>query len=103
MTRPRRRTARHDRIQQIARQQFAVTFAVVVGSDHEADVDFVIGERELLALGHEVGWDTLDRFAEAWLDYSEERMATAIRGLPAGHFVVLSGYDKVTRTVRIAS
>lgn len=43
-----------------------------------------IGERELIALGEELGWDLLDRFAVQWLDYSESRMATAIAALPAG-------------------
>jgi len=33
-----------------------------------------IDERELLALGAEVGWDTLARHAEDWLDYSKQRM-----------------------------
>ena len=38
----------------------------------------------LLELGEEIGWDALARFAEQWLDYSEERMAAAIGELPAG-------------------
>ena len=54
-----------------------------------------VGERELLAFGREVGWDTLDRFADAWLDYSEERMAAAIRGLPAGRVTRSSTHDPV--------
>lgn len=32
-----------------------------------------IGEREMLALGEEMGWDTLERFKVQWLDYSEGR------------------------------
>ncbi|MEL0144415.1 MAG: hydantoinase B/oxoprolinase family protein, partial [Alphaproteobacteria bacterium] len=32
-----------------------------------------IGERELLALGKEVGWDTLEAFNEDWFAYSEDR------------------------------
>lgn len=43
-----------------------------------------IGERELMALGREIGWDQLERFAAQWLDYSEIRMAAAIAALPAG-------------------
>ena len=38
-----------------------------------------IGERELLALGAEVGWDALEHYAEDWFDYSERRMVEAIR------------------------
>ena len=37
-----------------------------------------IGEREVLALGEELGWALLDRYAESWFDYSEERMLAAI-------------------------
>jgi N-methylhydantoinase B len=43
-----------------------------------------IGERELLALGEEVGWDALDAYVRQWFDYSEHRMVEAIRALPAG-------------------
>lgn len=52
-----------------------------------------IGERELSALGAEAGWDTLDAFAAAWLDYSERRMATAVRALPAGAATRTSTHD----------
>ena len=31
-----------------------------------------IGEREVLALGEEVGWDTLHTFTSQWFDYSED-------------------------------
>jgi N-methylhydantoinase B len=41
-----------------------------------------IGERELLALGGEVGWDTLESHARDWFDYSEARMAQALAQLP---------------------
>ncbi|HEY2180872.1 MAG TPA: hydantoinase B/oxoprolinase family protein [Solirubrobacteraceae bacterium] len=43
-----------------------------------------VGERELLKVGEEVGWDAFDRYVADWLDYSEERMRATIRGLPAG-------------------
>ncbi|CAN0534731.1 unnamed protein product, partial [Laminaria digitata] len=33
-----------------------------------------IGEREILALGKEVGWDTLENFHAQWFDDSAERM-----------------------------
>ena len=43
-----------------------------------------IAELELLALGKEVGWDTLERYAESWFDYSEAKMVEAIRRLKSG-------------------
>jgi N-methylhydantoinase B len=52
-----------------------------------------IGERELLALGREIGWDALDEYAEAWFDYSEEKMAEALRRLPSGRVVVHTAHD----------
>ena len=52
-----------------------------------------IGERELLALGREVGWDALAAHAEAWFDYSEARMRQAIRRLPSGRTVVRTCHD----------
>ncbi|MBI05781.1 MAG: hydantoinase [Rhodospirillaceae bacterium] len=52
-----------------------------------------IGERELMALAGEVGWDTLDCFAEHWLNYSERRMAAQISLLPAGQITVSSTHD----------
>ncbi len=38
-----------------------------------------VGERELLRIGEEVGWDAFDRYVADWLDYSEERMRATIR------------------------
>lgn len=52
-----------------------------------------IGERELLALGEEFGWDMLDDFSSAWLDYSEGRMANAIAALPSGSASCTSTHD----------
>jgi N-methylhydantoinase B len=52
-----------------------------------------IGERGLLALGAELGWDVLDDFATAWFDYSESRMASAIAALPSGTASVTSTHD----------
>jgi N-methylhydantoinase B len=43
-----------------------------------------VGQRELLKVGEEVGWDAFDRYVADWLDYSEERMRATIRRLPAG-------------------
>jgi N-methylhydantoinase B len=52
-----------------------------------------IGERELLGLGAELGWDALDAFATAWFDYSENRMAHAVSALPTGRASVVSVHD----------
>jgi N-methylhydantoinase B len=52
-----------------------------------------IGERELLALGREVGWDTLDEYAETWFDYSERKMADAIRRLRSGKITIHTAHD----------
>lgn len=52
-----------------------------------------IGERELLALGKDVGWDRLDQFAGQWFDYSEALMDDAIRTLPAGSASGQSTHD----------
>lgn len=52
-----------------------------------------IGERELLSLGNELGWDMLDQFAAAWFDYSESRMVEAISRLPSGRASAVSIHD----------
>ncbi|HVW70530.1 MAG TPA: hydantoinase B/oxoprolinase family protein [Steroidobacteraceae bacterium] len=52
-----------------------------------------IGERELMSLGAEFGWDPLDAFTQAWFEYSESRMAQAIAALPAGTTTVVSTHD----------
>jgi N-methylhydantoinase B len=52
-----------------------------------------IGEREMLDLGREVGWPTLERHVEDWFDYSERRMIDAIRRLPSGRAMVTTCHD----------
>jgi N-methylhydantoinase B len=52
-----------------------------------------IGERELLALGRDAGWDRLDQFAAQWFDYSEALMDAAVRKLPAGRASGRSVHD----------
>jgi N-methylhydantoinase B len=52
-----------------------------------------IGERELLELAAEIGWDRLDRFAVQWFDYSETRMIEALARLPAGSVTGSSTHD----------
>ncbi|MBX3566433.1 MAG: hydantoinase B/oxoprolinase family protein [Rhizobiaceae bacterium] len=52
-----------------------------------------IGERELIALGNEMGWDTLRDYSSAWFDYSEHKMAQAIQRMPSGRIRVSSQHD----------
>ena len=56
-----------------------------------------VGEREVTKLAGEVGWDRLDAFVSAWLDYSEGRMAEAIRRLPNGRLTVHTRHDPFER------
>ncbi|RBP13989.1 N-methylhydantoinase B [Roseiarcus fermentans] len=52
-----------------------------------------IGERELLALGEEIGWDSLEAHTREFFDYSEQRMISAIRKMPAGRTSHSSRHD----------
>jgi N-methylhydantoinase B len=52
-----------------------------------------IGERDLLALGREVGWEALAGHARDWFDHSEQRMAAALRGMPGGTATRRSTHD----------
>ncbi|MCZ4602819.1 hydantoinase B/oxoprolinase family protein [Streptomyces sp. Lzd4kr] len=68
-----------------------------------------VGERLLLELGAELGWDALDAYATAWFDYSEHRMRDAIGRLPAAVITATSTHDPfpgipegITVTARLA-
>jgi len=52
-----------------------------------------IGERELLALGAEIGWDALHAHEEEFFDYTEQRMVAAIKRLQPGKGAHLSTHD----------
>lgn len=52
-----------------------------------------IGERSLIELASEVGWDRLDMFARQWFDYSEARMIEAVSKLPQGSVTGSSIHD----------
>ena len=54
-----------------------------------------IGERELLAMGAELGFDVLAEYTAAWLDYSEQRMVDAIRKLPGGTSSASATHDPI--------
>ncbi len=57
-----------------------------------------IGEREVLAMAREFGWQTLHAFTREWFDYSEKLMIAAIRKLPSGSATATSTHDPVPGT-----
>ncbi|MFH1090774.1 MAG: hydantoinase B/oxoprolinase family protein [Pseudomonadota bacterium] len=57
-----------------------------------------IGERELLSMAEEFGWETIHAFTEKWFDYSEALMIEAIRRMPAGAVINTSIHDPVPGT-----
>ncbi|RUX90082.1 hydantoinase B/oxoprolinase family protein, partial [Mesorhizobium sp. M2A.F.Ca.ET.040.01.1.1] len=57
-----------------------------------------IGEREMLALGEEVGWERLEAFSTQWFDYSEQLMADRLSTLPAGSAHAFSVHDPIPGT-----
>lgn len=54
-----------------------------------------VGERRLLELGEELGWDVLDEFASEWFEYSETMMGDAIAKLPSGVVTAVSHHDPI--------
>ncbi len=58
----------------------------------------LIGEREIQALGDEIGWSTLRAFSRQWLDYSERRMIEAVRAMPGGTATARSAHDPIPGT-----
>lgn len=58
----------------------------------------LIGEREIQALGKELGWSTLHAFSRQWLDYSERLMIEAVRAMPGGTATARSAHDPIPGT-----
>lgn len=54
-----------------------------------------IGERRLKELCEKYGRESIRTFVRDWLDYSEQRMAQAIRRLPKARLVNTGGHDPV--------
>jgi N-methylhydantoinase B len=52
-----------------------------------------VGEREILALGREVGWDLLAAYTKEWFDYSEQGMIDIVRAMPRGRVTRTSTHD----------
>ena len=57
-----------------------------------------VGEREMLALGREIGWDRLEDYTQQWFDYSERRMIDVIRAMPKGRVTRKSTHDPFPAT-----
>jgi N-methylhydantoinase B len=57
-----------------------------------------IGEREVLAIGREYGWDALETFAREWFDYSERAMTAALKRIPSQRATARSTHDPVPGT-----
>ena len=52
-----------------------------------------IGERELLNMGSEIGWENLNQFVKSWFDYSEKRMREALKKIPSGNVTITTKHD----------
>ncbi len=52
-----------------------------------------VGEREVLTLGREIGWDRLEAYTRQWFDYSEKRMIAVIGAMPRGEVTRTSTHD----------
>src|SRR5215831_11158088 len=52
-----------------------------------------VGEKRMVELGEELGWDELDNFVGEWFDYSEGVMAEVISRLPSGEATMVSKHD----------
>lgn len=72
-------------------EQWKGDFLAMIGSAR-------IGERELIDLGREIGWDRLSAFSGQWFDYSEQRMAARLATLPAGRSSAFSIHDPIPGT-----
>ena len=57
-----------------------------------------IGERAMLEMGREVGWESLAAYTAEMFDYSEHLMIRAIRRMPSGRGVASATHDPVPGT-----
>ena len=57
-----------------------------------------IGERAVLEMGRDVGWDSLAEYTAELFDYSERRMIEAIRRMPDGKASATATHDPVPGT-----
>jgi N-methylhydantoinase B len=54
-----------------------------------------VGERRLLELGADLGWEVLDRWVSEWFNYSERLMGETIAKLPRGTRTARSRHDPI--------
>lgn len=52
-----------------------------------------IGERRLIELVEKYGQETIEAFVEEWFDYSERRIAHALKGFKSGTYVASTAHD----------
>ncbi|WP_046868054.1 hydantoinase B/oxoprolinase family protein [Microvirga massiliensis] len=57
-----------------------------------------VGERAMMEMGAELGWDALAEYTEELFDYSETLMVQAIRGMPSGIATAFATHDPVPGT-----
>lgn len=62
-----------------------------------------IGEREILAMGKALGWDTLHQFTGEWFDYSERRMKQAIKEIPSGTATRSAVHDAIDGSSKLGT
>jgi len=67
-------------------QQWRGDFLAMIGAVR-------IGEREIIQLADEYGWDELHAFSRQWFDYSERRTIEAIQKMPSGSATGRSSHD----------
>ena len=57
-----------------------------------------IGERAMLEMGRDVGWDTLEQYTQEYFDYGEYLMIQAVREMPSGKASATATHDPVPGT-----
>jgi N-methylhydantoinase B len=60
------------------------------------------GERRLLELGREIGWDSLHEFSTEWFDYSERKMVAALAKCPSGRITARGRHDPIPQVAELA-
>ena len=57
-----------------------------------------IGERAMLEMGRDVGWETLEQYTREYFDYGEYLMIQAVREMPSGRSSATATHDPVPGT-----
>ncbi|MDH3688271.1 MAG: hydantoinase B/oxoprolinase family protein [Gammaproteobacteria bacterium] len=72
-------------------EQWRGDYLAMVGAAH-------IGERAMLEMGNDLGWEALAEHTRELFDYGEHRMIEAIRHMPRGRAVATATHDPVPGT-----